>query len=66
VIALPHHKRLIGLNINRLKEMNNVLAVAGGEKKLDAIYGALKGGYIHTLVTDETTARALMKMEVNV
>ncbi|MFE7062679.1 sugar-binding transcriptional regulator [Sutcliffiella sp. NPDC057660] len=66
VIALPHHKRLIGLNINRLKEMNNVLAVAGGEKKLDAIYGALKGGYIHTLVTDETTARALMNMEVNV
>ncbi|RJR13816.1 sugar-binding transcriptional regulator [Candidatus Parcubacteria bacterium] len=66
VIALPHHKRLIGLNINRLKEMNNVLAVAGGEKKFDAIYGALKGGYIHTLVTDETTARALMKMEVNV
>jgi DNA-binding transcriptional regulator LsrR (DeoR family) len=66
VIALPHHKRLIGLNINRLKEMNNVLAVAGGKKKLDAIYGALKGGYIHTLVTDETTAKALMKMEVNV
>ncbi|MBM7619205.1 DNA-binding transcriptional regulator LsrR (DeoR family) [Bacillus tianshenii] len=66
VIPLPHHKRLIGLDINRLKEMNNVLAVAGGDKKLDAIYGALKGGYIHTLVTDETTARALMKMEVNV
>ncbi|WP_369700026.1 sugar-binding domain-containing protein [Bacillus sp. AFS041924] len=42
----------------------NVIAVAGGEKKIDAIYGALKGKYITTLITDEATAISLLNMEV--
>ncbi|MFZ3591614.1 sugar-binding transcriptional regulator [Bacillus sp. DJP31] len=65
VLSLPHHKRLIGLNLRNLKSLNNVIAVAGGDRKIDAIYGALKGGYIHTMITDETTAVSLMDMEVN-
>ncbi|HWO78378.1 MAG TPA: sugar-binding transcriptional regulator [Bacillus sp. (in: firmicutes)] len=65
VLSLPHHKRLIGMNLNRLKSLNNVIAIAGGDQKIDAIYGALKGGYIHTMITDETTAVSLLNMEVN-
>lgn len=65
VLELPHHHRLIGTRLNELKEMNHVIAVAGGEKKLEAIYGALKGEYIHTLITDEATALLLIKMEVD-
>ncbi|MFD1739526.1 sugar-binding transcriptional regulator [Bacillus salitolerans] len=64
ILPLPHHKRLIGMNLYCLKSQNNVIAVAGGERKIDAIYGALKGGYIHTMITDETTAVSLMNMEV--
>ncbi|PLR79821.1 aminotransferase [Bacillus canaveralius] len=63
ILELPHHKRLIGTELSVLKG-KNVFAVAGGEKKVKAIYGALKGGYIHTLVTDEATAVALLNMGV--
>ncbi|PEJ60906.1 hypothetical protein CN601_23935 [Bacillus sp. AFS017336] len=40
------------------------MAEAGGEKKIDAIYGALKGNYIKTLITDEATAISLLNLEV--
>ena len=36
--------------------MKHVAGVAGGTEKIDAIYGALKGKFIHTLITDEETA----------
>lgn len=65
VLDLPHHNRLIGTPLSTLKELNHVIAVAGGDKKVEAIYGALKGNYIHTMITDEATAAALIKMEVN-
>jgi lsr operon transcriptional repressor len=65
VLDLPHHKRLIGAKLSILKALNNVIAVAGGEKKVEAIYGAIKGQYIQTLITDESTAVALLNMEVN-
>lgn len=65
VLDLPHHKRLIGTCLTTLKNMKNVIAVAGGQKKVEAIYGALKGKYIHTLITDEATAISLLNMEVN-
>ncbi|RLQ94879.1 sugar-binding transcriptional regulator [Falsibacillus albus] len=60
-LDLPHHERLIGTNISTLKDLNNVIGVAGGPKKIDAIYGALKGGYLNTIITDEETAKALIK-----
>jgi DNA-binding transcriptional regulator LsrR (DeoR family) len=64
VLNSPHHSRLIGTKLSSLKEMKNVIAVAGGDKKIEAIYGALKGKYIHTMITDEITAKHLLKMEV--
>lgn len=41
--------------------MNHVVGVAGGIEKIDAIYGALKGKFIHTLITDEETALLITK-----
>jgi lsr operon transcriptional repressor len=63
ILDLPHHKRLIGTDLASLKGLN-VIAVAGGEKKIEAIYGALKGKYITTMITDEATAISLLNMEV--
>jgi DNA-binding transcriptional regulator LsrR (DeoR family) len=37
-----------------------VIAIAGGSEKVRAILGALRGGYIKTLITDITTARAVL------
>ncbi|PEL13844.1 sugar-binding transcriptional regulator [Bacillus sp. AFS017336] len=63
ILDLPHHKRLIGTDLKSLRDLN-VIAVASGEKKIDAIYGALKGKFITTLITDEATAISLLNMEV--
>lgn len=40
--------------------MNHVVAVAGGIEKKDAIKGALKGGFIDVLITDESVAQSLV------
>lgn len=63
LLDLPHHSRLIGTKLDSLKKLTNVIAVAGGPHKVDAIYGALKGMYLDTLITDEETANALLKKE---
>ncbi len=41
--------------------MKHVVGVAGGTEKIDAIYGALKGKFIHSLITDEETALLITK-----
>lgn len=61
LLDLPHHNRLVGTSLTTLKHLKNVIGVAGGAQKIDAISGALKGGYIDTLITDEDTAAALIR-----
>lgn len=60
------HKVLtIGLQLNDLKNIPSVIAVAGGKSKAGAIEAYMKQQPSHVLVTDEGAARALLsKMEV--
>ncbi|MFK4314183.1 MULTISPECIES: sugar-binding transcriptional regulator [unclassified Bacillus (in: firmicutes)] len=62
-LELPHHNRLIGTPLSVLQNMKHVVGVAGGTEKIAAIYGALKGKFIHTLITDEETALSLLRKE---
>ncbi|EMW7733207.1 transcriptional regulator LsrR, partial [Yersinia enterocolitica] len=39
-----------------------VIGVAGGVEKSEAIVAALKGKYVNALVTDELTARSIIKL----
>jgi len=52
-------ERLIGIELDQLKKIKNVVAIAGGKNKIDAIRGALRGGYIDVLITDIFTAKSL-------
>ena len=52
--------RLISTPLETLKELNNVIGIAGGEQKVNVIKATLKGGYIDSLITDENTARKLL------
>jgi lsr operon transcriptional repressor len=63
-LDLPLHKRLINLDIENLRTMQNVIVVAGGTRKVKAILAALKAGYFHTLITDEETASELLSRVV--
>ncbi len=63
-VVLPQIKdRLIGISINQLKKFNNVIGVVTGKFKVAATKAALKGGYLDVLITDETTAKEVLKPE---
>ncbi|WP_182113863.1 MULTISPECIES: sugar-binding transcriptional regulator [unclassified Actinotalea] len=62
-LDLPIHRRRIGIDLDDLRAIPNVVGVAGGRAKLDAIRGALGGGYLDVLVTTEEVARALLDEE---
>ncbi len=53
-------KRLIAYPIEKIREIPNVIGVAGGAHKVAAIRAALIGKYIKILITDENTAYKLL------
>ena len=59
-LELQHHHRLISIRLETLRKMKHVVGVAGGTDKIEALQAALKGGFIHSLITDEMTAGALL------
>jgi len=59
-LELQHHHRLISIRLETLRKMKHVVGVAGGADKIEALQAALKGGFIHSLITDEMTARSLL------
>jgi deoxyribonucleoside regulator len=54
-------KGVIGIGLDQIRKINRVIAIAGGRDKARAILGALRGGYVNTLVTDEATAIRIIK-----
>jgi DNA-binding transcriptional regulator LsrR (DeoR family) len=52
--------RVIGVGLEAFREIPHAVGVAGGSKKLNAILGAIRGKYINTLITDQTTAQQLL------
>lgn len=57
-------RRTIGLDLDTLRTIPTVIAVAGGAAKAPAILAALRGRYPDVLVTDATTATTVLEMEV--
>lgn len=54
--------RVIGLTPSELQQIPTRIAVVEGELKAPAILGALRGRYANVLVTDEATARAVLRL----
>lgn len=55
------NNRLIGLTLDDLRAVPNVILAAGGAHKVPIIRAALRAGIVTTLVTDEDTATALLR-----
>lgn len=53
--------RLVTITQEDLLNINIRLGVAGGRGKVDAILGALRGGFINVLVIDNFAATALLE-----
>ena len=46
-----------------LARIDKALLIGGGEKKIGTVRATLKTGLVNHLITDEKTARALIKMQ---
>lgn len=59
-VKSPLMKRVIGIDLVKLRACKRVVGVAGGSQKVQAILGSLRGGLIDVLITDQRTAEALV------
>ena len=62
-VKSPLMKRVIGIDLVKLGACRRVVGVAGGVQKVNAILGALRGGLLDVLITDQRTAEALSKAQ---
>ncbi len=58
---IVHKTDTIGIQLDDLEAIPNIIAVAGGESKAKAIMAVLKHYYQQILVTDEGAAREILK-----
>ncbi len=58
-IEAPLSSRVIAIGAQLLREVPRRIAVAGGERKYNALLGLVRGGWATVLVTDLDTARKL-------
>jgi deoxyribonucleoside regulator len=54
-------QEIMSIDLDILRKIPQVIAIAGGIKKSDAIIGASNGKYINTLITDELTAENVLR-----
>ncbi len=57
----PLNSRAVALTPIHLRKVPKVILVSGGRGKLPIMLGAIRGGFVNALVTDEQTARALIE-----
>ena len=57
---LKFNKKVIGIEIEKLKQVNRTIGVACGKEKIEAIEASLNCGFINTLVTNYETANELI------
>ena len=59
IIPGPTNELMIGLHPDELRDLPWSVLIAGGTEKVDAIRGALRGGYFNVLITNQKNAREL-------
>lgn len=59
-IKTPVSDRVLSVEIDGLRE-GRTIAISGGEEKVTAIQAVLKSGFLDGLITDERTAKALLR-----
>ena len=60
--AREYAERVIGLTLAEIQQIPYRIGVAASAAKALPIYGALRGGYLHALITDEEAALGVLKL----
>jgi len=56
------NRRIVGISLDTLCKISTVIGVAGGSPKGAAILGALRGGYVNVLITDDQAAQKVLAL----
>jgi deoxyribonucleoside regulator len=56
----PFGERIVGIDLADLRRASQSIGVATGPDKIEPLLGALNGGWINAVVTDEKTARQIL------
>jgi len=56
------NRRVVAIQLEDLKSIPIVIAVAAGAKKAEAIHSVIRAGYVDVLVTDSTAAESVIAM----
>jgi DNA-binding transcriptional regulator LsrR (DeoR family) len=59
-VSTPADDRVIAITREQLQQVERVVCIAGGPRKVAAIRGALSGGWVDVLITDHFTAERLV------
>ncbi|MBI1298008.1 MarR family transcriptional regulator [bacterium] len=60
-VITPLNDRVISMSFDQFRNAQRCVGIAGGQRKWDAIRGALEGEWINVLITDYFTARRLVE-----
>ncbi len=60
-VESPLNQRVISMHLDQLRRVDRCIGVAGGQRKYQAILGAIRGRWVNVLVTDLLTARRLIE-----
>jgi len=63
ILTPPLSRRMIGITGEQLRRIPEVVAVAGGVDKADAVGVVLRAGFVTTLITNAPVARHLLKQD---
>lgn len=58
----PLCDRFVKVSLDEIKQHKNVVGIANGDHKVASILGALNGGYLDTLITDQETMVSVIEM----
>jgi len=61
ILPLDLHTHMVAVDPEHLRRIPTIVGAAAGSEKVEPILGALRGGLINNLITDEATAQELLK-----
>lgn len=61
-VAHPLNNRVIGINLDELKNIKEVVGIAHGDYKVKSITAALENNFIDVLITDDQTAKGILSL----
>ena len=61
-VKVPYDELIISISLETLQKVHLGVLVAGGQEKVKTIHAAMKAKYFNVLITDESTAREVLKI----